>query len=104
MFKQRPARIAGVDAGVGLDQVVVRLRVADLHVAAQGADDAARDGLLVAERVAQGDDRFAVHQVGRRADANHGQRLVGRDLDDGQVGGWVVGDQLGGAARGRRRA
>ena len=28
---QRPARVAGIDAGIGLDQVLVALRIADLH-------------------------------------------------------------------------
>ena len=93
--QQRPARIARVDARVGLNQVVVRLRLADLHIAAQRADDAARDRLLIAEGVAERDHRFADHQVGRRAEADHGQRFGGRNLDHGQVGRCIVGDQIG---------
>ena len=37
---QRAARVARVDAGVGLDQVAIDLVVGERHVAMQGADDA----------------------------------------------------------------
>ncbi len=73
---QRPTRIPGVDAGVGLDQVAVDLVVGERDVAVQGADDPHRDRVLVAEGVADRDHRLAHHQVGgdaqldrRRADA-----------------------------------
>ena len=40
MFSSGPPELPGIDAGVGLDQVFVALRVAHLHGAMQGADDA----------------------------------------------------------------
>src|SRR4051812_3776641 len=61
--EQRPAGISGIDAGVGLNQVVVGLGVAHLNVATEGADDATGHGLFIAERVAQGDHRLANHKV-----------------------------------------
>ena len=72
--QQRAARVAGVDAGVGLDQVVVVLGVAHLHGAVQRADDAARDRMFVAVGVAHRDHRLAGHQIGRRADRSDRQR------------------------------
>ena len=93
--QQRPARIARVDAGVGLDQIVVELGVAHLDRPVQGADDAAGDRVLVAVGVAHRNHRLARHQVGERADGNHRQRALRVDLDDGQVGFRVAGDQLG---------
>jgi hypothetical protein len=60
--EQRPARVAGIDRRVGLDEVVVRT-LSD--VAAGGAHDPGRDGVIEPERVA---DRH--HPVA-------GQELVG---------------------------
>ena len=93
--QQRPARVAGIDAGVGLDQVVVELGVAHLDRAVQRADDAAGDRVLVAVGVADRDDRLARHQVGGGAERHHRQRRAGVDLDDGQIGFHVAGHQLG---------
>ena len=93
--QQRSAGIAGVDAGVGLDQVVVALRIADLHRAVQGADDAAGDGVLVAIGVAHGDDRFADHQIARGAERDDRQLLRHVDLDHRQVVDRIGGNQLG---------
>ena len=51
--------------------------------------------MLVAIGVADRDDRFARHQVGRRADRGNGQRARHVNLDDGQIGFHIAGDQLG---------
>ena len=103
-IQQRPARIARVDAGIGLNQVLILLGVADVNGAVQGADDAARDGVFVAIGVADGDDRFARHQIAGSADRDHRQFFFGRDLDDRQVGVWIVRNQRGdeGLAAGQR--
>ena len=61
----------------------------------QGADDPARDRVLVAVGIADRDDRFARHQIGRRAQRYHRQRTLRVDLDDRQVGFQVAGQQLG---------
>src|SRR5262249_37698683 len=50
--EERPARIAGVDARVGLDQRLVRHVLVQADVALDGADDAHADGMLVAIGVA----------------------------------------------------
>ena len=76
-IQQRTARVAGIDAGVGLDQVVVALRIADLHRAMQGADDAARDRVFIAVGVAHRDHRFADHQIAGGADGDDRQFLSG---------------------------
>ena len=93
---QRPAGVAGIDAGVGLDQIVVGLRVAHLNVAAQSADDTARDGVLVSKGVAQRDYGLAFHQVGRGADLDSCERLGSGDFDQRQVALGVAGNELGG--------
>jgi len=89
------AAVAGIDAGVGLDQVLVRLRLGHFHVAPQSADDARGHRVLVAERVADGNDRFAEHQVGRGPHRHDDQRGGGVDLDHRQVARVVLGDDDG---------
>ncbi len=97
--QQRAAGVARVDAGVGLDQVFIGLGVADLDRPVQGADDPLRDRVVIAEGVADGDHRFGGHQVAGGANGDDGEPLAGLqvDLDDGQVGIGVAGDELGGA-------
>ena len=65
--EQGTARVAVVQRGVGLDCAVDREAVGSLDVAVQAADDAGRDGALEPERAADGDDRVAELEVGRRA-------------------------------------
>ncbi len=93
--QKRSARIAGIDAGVGLDKVVVELGVAHLDRAMQRADNAAGHRMFIAVGVADRDDGFARHQIGRGANGNHGQRIPRFDFDDGQIGIQIAGDQLG---------
>ena len=59
--QQRPAAVAGVDGGVGLQEVlVVHAVVAQLQVAAAlGADDAVGDRVAQAERAADGEHEIA---------------------------------------------
>jgi hypothetical protein len=102
--EQRAAGVAGIDRGVGLDEVVVPLRAAHLDVAVKGRDDAPGHGVFVAEGVAEGEHRLADHQIAGCADADHRQRLVDVDLEHGQVGAGIVRHQLAcdGLARGER--
>src|SRR5690606_11321941 len=94
--EQRTAGVAGIDAGVGLDQILVHLRVGDLHVAVQSADHAASNGLLVAVGIAHSNHRLTQHQIARRADADRAELGFRLDLDDGQVVLRVFGQPLGG--------
>ena len=57
--------------------------------------DVGVDGVLVAVSVPHGDDRLAGHQVGRRADRHHRQRLPQVELDDSQIGLGIARDQSG---------
>jgi hypothetical protein len=54
------------------------------QVAVDGADDACRHGVLVAQRVADGDHRLAGHQV-RTSAQGQGLQTGGIDLQDGHV-------------------
>ena len=81
--EQRPARVALVDGGVGLDEVLVAgIEVAQLVAdgAVLGADDAHRDGLPEAERVADGEDVVArpAPARSRRASRRAGWRAACR--------------------------
>src|SRR6202034_3432110 len=62
--EQRPAGVARVDRGVGLDRAGDRVLVRGLDAAADGADDALGGRLGQAERAADRDDRIA--DLGRR--------------------------------------
>src|SRR5262249_61294641 len=55
---ERPARVAVVDGGIGLDRIRDGEAVRRGDVAIDRADDAGSDALLVAERAADGDDAF----------------------------------------------
>ena len=95
--EQRPARVAGIDRGVGLDEVVVG-SLAD--VASGRAHDASRDGVIEAERVSDRDHPVAGQElVDRRAAAPRsplGLRADQRDLglrvgaDHGRFGARAV--------------
>ena len=60
---QGTAAVAGIDRGVGLDQVAVGLGVVRIDVAPQRADVSDGDRALVSEGVADGDDFLTQHQV-----------------------------------------
>ncbi len=94
---QRSAGVAGVDGGVGLDEVARFARVVAVRVGpVERADDAARDRELeVAEGAAEGEHGLAGMQLRRVAPGDAGQ-VVRVDLDDGEVVELVDADQLGG--------
>ena len=90
---ERAAGVAGVDGGVGLDEVFV---VFDAEVAAAGgADDAGGDGLADAEGVADGEHDVAYLDL---VAVGHGddREVLGVNLDDGDVGLGVAANDFGG--------
>ena len=93
---QRAARVAGVDRRVGLDHVVDREPVGRLDLALQGGDDAAGDGAVEAERVADRDHRVADFDLRGVAERERVQFLGRRvDLEQRQVVGRVGADHFG---------
>src|SRR5690606_27615413 len=92
---QGAARVAGIDRGVGLDEVFIAFDVQS--AAAQRADDAGGNGLAEPERIADGDYAVADAQTRRVAQPQGGQ--VGRiDPEQSDVGRLVAADQLSGEA------
>src|SRR5262249_25493284 len=92
-IKERPAAVAGIDGGIGLQKVLVlHAVVGQLQVAAAfGADNAVADRGRRAEVAAHGEDKIADFQAARIAEAR-GNQAVGRDLHDRDVGGPVGPD------------
>ena len=67
---QRPARVAGVERGVGLHHVVDQAPAGAAQRAAEGADDARRHRALEAVWVADGDRQLADADAPRIAEAH----------------------------------
>jgi hypothetical protein len=94
---QRTTRVAEVDAGVGLDKVLVVGRATeDVEVGAtHRAHDADRDrAAQIAERIADGDRPVTDAELVRVAERQHRQ-VATLDLDHGHVGGRVGADDGG---------
>ena len=85
------ARVAGIDRGVGLDEILVALDVEP--GAPERADDARGHGLAEAERIADGDHEIADLEILRIAERQRGE-VLGFDLHQGHVGAGVAADQL----------
>ena len=93
-IQQRPARIAGIDRGVGLDHVRDLAAAAGRQPALERADDAAGQRLVEPERVADRKRRLADLEFARTAqrhrrgqlagvpDPQHREVVVGRDAND----------------------
>src|SRR5262249_42443685 len=88
---QRATGVAGIDGGVGLDEVFV---VQSESGTSSGADEAHRDGLANVERVTYGQDEIADFDLFAVGDFNGGQVLC-VDLEDGDVSLGVLADHLG---------
>lgn len=89
---ERAAGIAGVDGGVGLDEILV---VHDAHAAAAlGTDDAHGDGLPDAEGVADGKGHIAHFDLVAVGEGDRGG-VAFFDFDDGDVGLRVCADEAG---------
>jgi hypothetical protein len=90
--EERAARVAAVDGGVRLDEVVV---VALADVAAARGDDAGGDAAAEAERVADRHHPVAHLRVVGVAELHRVQRLVGLDAQHREVRARVRPQQLG---------
>jgi hypothetical protein len=86
------ARVARVDGGVGLNEVVV---AALADEATLGADDAGRDRVAQAEGIADREDPVADAQIVGIAEVHRRQLLaVGIDTDHGEIGLRIASDDL----------
>ncbi|GBD37436.1 hypothetical protein HRbin36_02567 [bacterium HR36] len=97
-IEKRAPRIARVDAGIGLDKVLVHDVSVERHVAAQSANDTDGDTVLIAVSVANGNDGFTKHEVSGGANGDSGQRSADVNPEQGQIVVAVTGHQLGGIA------
>ncbi len=86
---ERATRIARIDRGIGLDEVLVTL---DARTAAERADDARGHGLTEAERIADRQDKVADLQAIGIAHRNRRQ-IAARDLQHGDIGIGIATDQ-----------
>src|ERR1700730_3899746 len=87
---QRASRIARIDRGVGLDEILIAF---DAGAAPERADDPRGHGLAEAERIADREDKIADLQAIGVADRNSGQTTAG-DLQQGNVGIGIAADQF----------
>ena len=102
---QRAAGIAGVERGVGLDDVVDQPAGRGAHRAAERRDDAGGDGPFEAERIADGNGDLAAPQplgIAERRDI--GKAAVGAHQRDVGVGIAAEHAALAGGAVGHRDA
>ena len=89
---ERAAGIAEIDGGIGLDEI---LEIRDAEpAAAGGADDALRDRLAEAERIADRQHDIARAQLVRAAH-RHDRRILDRHAQDRQIGIRIRADDLG---------
>ena len=91
---QRPARIAGIDGGVGLDEELI-VRDADLRPGKR-RDDAARHRLPDAEGIADGKDEIADFETVRVGELDDGElSALGIEAQHGKVDVLVLEHDLG---------
>src|SRR5215207_1336599 len=91
--EQRPAGVARVDRGVGLDGALDDAAVARLDGPLEAGDDAGRQRPVEPERVADGQDLLADREAVAVAHRHDLERLAhAGDLDDGEVGVGVAAD------------
>ena len=89
---QRPARIAGIERGVGLHHVLDHPAGARLQRAAERRDDARGHRGVEAERVADGDRDLAAPEPGAVAQFGRGQRDVGFDPEQREIGVGIIAE------------
>ena len=90
---QRPAGIAGIERGIGLDDVVEQTSRLAAHRAAERADDARGHRMLESVRAADGDRDLAdahAEQIGEPPVAQARRA----DLEDSEIGIRVVADEF----------
>ena len=81
---QWAAAVAGVDACVGLDEILIQHDAIGKDPAALGADVAERDAVVQLEGRADGDGEFAHPSFGGISQFRHGQ-VLRLDPDHGHV-------------------
>ena len=92
---KRAAAVAGIDRGVGLDEIGNRVTGGAEQIApAFPADHAASEGVIELEGRADGEGEFAYAQFVAVAHLHRGQ-IVRVDLDHGHVGFFIGADELG---------
>ena len=98
MLMQRAAGVAGIDGGIGLDEVLELALRARLDGAVLGGDDAGGDGLRKLERLADGDHPFPYLRAVGVAHLHCGQGARRIDFDDRDVGVGIDADDFRGTA------
>src|SRR5215472_7957891 len=88
---ERTAAVAGVQSGIGLNDVIDQMSGDATQSSPQGADDASRYRGLKTERTADGDDELADSEARRVAEDGMWQ-VVFLSLHDGQIGPRIVAD------------
>src|ERR1019366_4636824 len=96
---QRTARVAGIDGSVGLDERL-KLPVGN-DIAALGGDDTGGDRLIETEWASHRKHPVADRHAVRIAQLRGGQRLLGINLDDREIGFLVNPDHDGVVGNGR---
>ena len=92
MLNKRAARIAAIDGGVGLQEVVVG---PGIDVALGGGDDADRDAAAEAERIADRHDPVAHAHLRGIAEGDGLERLLRLHFQQREVGLGIVAENLG---------
>ena len=90
--EQRSARIAAIDGGVGLEEIVIG---PGIDVALGGGDDADGDAAAEAERIADRHHPVADPHLAGIAEGDGVQRLLGLDLEQREIGLGVMAEDLG---------
>ena len=98
--EERPAAVAGIDRGVGLDEVVVGARA---DGAAFGADDSEGDRVAEAERIADGDHVFADAERVARSERRGGEILGASSSSTARSSSRIAAAHFGVEFRARRR-
>src|SRR3989475_6138756 len=105
--EERPARAAGVDRGVGLDDVAEPAAIRRPELAPERAHDADGERVVEPERVADGEDALADEERARHArrerhelllwrlDPEDREVLLGSDADDLRLPVGLVGERHG---------
>src|SRR6185312_1301580 len=91
-IQQRAAAVAGIDGGVGLQEMLELLRSG--QIAAGGADNAGGDGGLEAKGRSDSNGPISHHNAIGVADLHRVQRALGIDLQYGKIGFGIVTDDL----------
>src|ERR1017187_5857480 len=93
---QRAARVAGVDGGIGLDELSGLAGVIGVRIGAiQGADNSPGDGEAESDRITESQHSLPGLELGRVAQRDIGE-VAAFDLDDREIGKRIGADQFSG--------